>query len=85
MRPDRKFICLLCIFERNKGHNYISSCCSAIKPGVSRPPMQVHIPVKWQYNLKIQYQDMSPDRRTDGKASDGQRQNNITPKSFGGG
>ena len=31
-----------------KGHNSISSWCSATKPGVGRPHMQVHIPVKWQ-------------------------------------
>ena len=31
-----------------KGHNSISSWCSATKPGVSRPHMQVHILVKWQ-------------------------------------
>jgi len=29
-----------------KGHNSISSWCSATKPGVSRPHMQVHILVK---------------------------------------
>ena len=29
-----------------KGRNSIASQCSASKPGVSRPHMQVHIPVK---------------------------------------
>jgi len=56
-----------------KGHNSISSWCRATKPGVSRPHMQVHIPLKWQYNLKIHYQDMHLERkawRTDEKRSD---------------
>ena len=31
------------IWKVTKGHNSISSWCSAAKPGVSRPHMQVHI------------------------------------------
>ena len=44
MHQDGKFIYVY--LKVTKGHNSISSWCSATKPGVSCPHMQVHIPVK---------------------------------------
>ena len=43
VRTESLSVCYIYL-KVQKGHNSISSWCSATKPGVSRPHMQVHIP-----------------------------------------
>ncbi|KAH3698370.1 hypothetical protein DPMN_085890 [Dreissena polymorpha] len=61
-------------FQDTKGHNSVINRCF----DVHHPLILIYTHTKFQWNPPKHFQDMAPDRRTDG-----QRQNNIPPPMAG--